>query len=140
MNASEITRNLKTRLIFWALGAVLGLNQAWSSRLDADDNTVTYLDIGNNFFHGHPSAIINGFWSPVYSLLFGLTTTVFKPSLYWEYAATHLLLFAIFLFTMVSFDYFLRQLMQFRNDFVVEKENSFTPDWVWITIGYTGNY
>jgi hypothetical protein len=27
--------------------------------------------------------------------------------------------------------------MQFRNDFVVEKENSFTPDWVWITIGYT---
>jgi hypothetical protein len=137
MNASEITRNLKTRLIFWALGAVLGLNQAWSSRLDADDNTVTYLDIGNNFFHGHPSAIINGFWSPVYSLLFGLTTTLFKPSLYWEYPATHLLLFAIFLFTMASFDYFLRQLMQFRNDFVVEKENSFTPDWVWITIGYT---
>lgn len=130
-------QNFKTRLFFWVLGAALAFGQAWTSRLDADDNTVTYLDIGNNFFHGHHAAIINGFWSPVYSLLFGLTTALFKPSLYWEYPATHFLLLAIFLFTMACFDYFLCELLQFRKDFVAGKENCSPPDWVWVTIGYS---
>jgi len=137
MTASETAWNLKTRLAFWAVGAVLGFSQAWTFRLDADDNTITYLDIGNYFFHGHYSAIVNGFWSPMYSLLFGLTMTVFRPSLYWEYPAVHLILFAVFLFTMACFDYFLRQLMQFRADFEPEDKISSTPDCVWLTIGYT---
>jgi hypothetical protein len=135
--ASVATRALKTRLVFWVLGAALGFSQAWIPRLDADDNTVTYLDIGNYFFHGHYLSVVNGFWSPLYSLLFGLTIAVFKPSLYWEYPVTHLLLFAIFLFTMAGFDYFLLQAIEFRADFEKEQGGSSTPDWVWISIGYT---
>jgi hypothetical protein len=134
---SLTTRALKTRLVFWMLGAALGFSQAWISRLDADDNTVTYLDIGNYFFHGHYSAIINGFWSPLYSLLFGITMAVFKPSMYWEYPVTHLLLFAVFLFTMAGFDYFLVQAMEFRSDLEQEQEFPSVPDWVWVVIGYT---
>ena len=137
MTSSETVHNLRIRIVFWAIGAALGFSQAWSFRLDADDNTVTYLDIGSYFFHGHPSAIINGFWSPLYSFLFGLTITLFKPSLYWEYPVVHLLLFAIFLFTMACFDHFLAQSTQLRADFDLEKKNSSAPDWVWITIGYT---
>jgi hypothetical protein len=137
MTASEPPHNFQIRMLFWALGAGLGFSQAWPFRLDADDNTVTYLDIGNYFFQGHHSAIINGFWSPLYSFLFGLTVTVFKPSLYWEYPAVHLLLFAIFLFTMACFDYFLAQSMQLRANFDLESNNSSVPDWAWITIGYT---
>lgn len=131
------TRALKVRLVFWMLGAALGFSQTWIPRFDADDNTVTYLDIGNYFFHGHYSAIINGFWSPLYSLLFGLTMAIFKPSLYWEYPTTHLLLFAIFLFTMAGFDYFLVQAMEFRSDLEQEQGFPSTPGWVWIVIGYT---
>lgn len=137
MNASDTTRNLRIRLTFWALGAVLGFSQAWVSRLDADDNTVTYLDIGRYFFQGHHSAIINGFWSPLYSFLFGLTIAVFKPSFYMEYPMVHIILFIIFLFTMTCFDYFLRQLIQFRAGLELEKESYSEPAWVWITIGYT---
>ena len=137
MTTPETARNFRIRLIFWALGSALGFSQAWAFRLDADDNTVTYLDIGSYFFHGHHSAIINGFWSPLYSFLFGLTIAVFKPSIYWEYPAVHLLVFAIFLFTMAAFDYFLAQSMQLRTDFDPENKNSSAPDWVWITIGYT---
>jgi hypothetical protein len=137
MTASETAHNLKFRMVFWALGSALGFSQAWAFRLDADDNTVTYLDIGSYFFHGHHSAIINGFWSPLYSFLFGLTIAVFKPSMYWEYPAVHLLVFAIFLFTMASFDYFLVQSMQLRSDLDLEKQTPPAPDWVWITIGYT---
>lgn len=135
--ASLATRALKTRLVFWVLGAALGFSQAWIPRLDADDNTVAYLDIGNYFFHGHYPAIVNGFWSPLYSLLFGLTIAVFKPSLYWEYPVTHLLLFAIFLFTMAGFDYFLVQAMEFRSDLEQQRNFPSAPDWVWIVIGYT---
>ena len=69
MTAAVTTLNFRIRLTFWALGAVLGFSQAWTSRLNALDNTVSYLDMGGYFFHGHHSAIINGFWNPLYALL-----------------------------------------------------------------------
>jgi hypothetical protein len=137
MTAAVTTLNFRIRLTFWALGAVLGFSQAWTSRLNVLDNTVSYLDMGAYFFHGHHWAIINGFWSPLYALLFGLTIAVFKPSLYWEYPTVHLLVFIIFLFAMTCFDYFLRRSMQLRSDFDPEKGGSSELDWVWITIGYT---
>ena len=137
MAVTETTLNFRIRLTFWALGAVLGFSQAWTSRLDAEDNTVSYLEMGGYFFHGHHWAIINGFWSPLYALLLSLPVAVFKPSLYWEYPTVHLVVFIIFLFTMTCFDYFLRQLMQFRSDFDPEKKGSSELDWVWIAIGYT---
>jgi hypothetical protein len=137
MIAARPTLNFKIRSIFWALGAVLGFSQAWTSRFDAVDYTVSYLDMGSYFFHGHPWAIINGFWSPLYALLYGLMIVVFKPSLYWEYPTVHLLVFIIFLCTMTCFDYFLRQAMQLRSDYEPEKNGSSELDWVWITLGYT---
>ena len=137
MRTTETTLNLRIRLAFCAVGAALGFSQAWASRFDAADNTVSYLDMGSYFFHGHHSAIINGFWSPLYAFLVGLAIEVFRPTLYWEYPAVHLLAFMIFLFTMACFDYFLRHAMQLRSDFDPEKKDSSKLDWVWITIGYT---
>jgi hypothetical protein len=136
MNATENILNFRLRLSFWAFGALLGFSQAWTSRLDALDHTVSYLDMGSYFFHGHHSSIINGFWSPLYALLLSLPVTVLKPSMYWEYPTVHLIVFLIFLFTMGCFDYFLRQLAQFRSDCESQTNNS-ELDWVWITIGYT---
>jgi hypothetical protein len=137
MSTTETTLNHRIRLAFWALGAVLGFSQAWPSRFDAADNTVSYLDMGRYFFHGHYSAIINGFWSPLYAFLIGLTIEVLRPTLYWEYPAVHLLIFIIFLFTMACFEYFLRGAMKLRSDFDPEKKDVSELDWVWITIGYT---
>lgn len=137
MTAMESIRNFRIRLAFWALGAALGFSQAWASRLDADDNTIAYLDMGSYFFHGHYSGLINGFWSPLYAFLLSLPVAVFRPSLYWEYPTVHLFIFVIFLFTMACFDYFLRQMIQLRSDFDPEKSSSSELDWVWITIGYT---
>jgi hypothetical protein len=136
MTECEATHDFRIRLAFWVLGASLGFSQAWISRLDADDNAVAYLDIGRYFFHGHYSAIINGFWSPLYSFLCGLTIAVFRPSMYWEYPAMHGLVFVIFLFTMPCFDYFLRQLVKFRADVEREREYPSESGWVWVTLGY----
>ena len=137
MNATKITSHFRFRLAFWILGAVLGFAQSWSSRLEARGDTISYLDMGSYFFHGHYGAIINGFWGPLYPLLFGVTVAVLKPSLYWEYPVIHLVVFLVFLFTMTCFDYFLRQSMQLRSDFDPEKKDASELDWVWITIGYT---
>jgi len=45
MTAVETALNYRVRLAFWALGAVLGFSQAWTSRLDAADNTISYLEM-----------------------------------------------------------------------------------------------
>jgi hypothetical protein len=129
MITTDTSRNFRIRLAFWVLGAALSFSQAWISRLDADDNTVAYLDIGRNFFHGNHSAFINGFWSPLYSLLLSLPITVFKPAMYWEYPIVHLVVFLCFLFTMACFDYFLRQSMRLRSDLDPEKRSSSELDW-----------
>jgi hypothetical protein len=131
------TLNFRIRSGFWVLGAVLGFSQAWTSRLHVASNAVAYLDMGSYFFHGHPGAIVNGFWSPLYALLFGSAIAVFKPSLYWEYPTIHLLLFIIFLFAMACFDYFLRQAIELRSDFNREEAGSSEWDWAWITMGYS---
>ena len=137
MTVTATTLNFRIRLSFWALGAVLGFSQAWTSRLQVEDNTVSYLDMGSAFFHGHYWSIVNGFWGPFYAFLLGLTVAVLRPSLYWEYPTVHLIVFVIFLFTMTSFDYFLRQVMQFGYEGGPEKTKSREQDWAWITIGYT---
>lgn len=137
MTECETTNNFRIRLAFWVLGASLAFSQAWISRLDADDNAVAYLDIGRYFFHGHYSAIINGFWSPLYSFLCGLTMAVFRPSMQWEYPTLHGIVFVIFLFTMACFDYFLKELVQFRADVERERESPSNTRWECVTIGYT---
>jgi hypothetical protein len=129
--------NVRIRSALWILGAVLGLSQAWAARLHVASNAVSYLDMGAYFFHGHPAAIVNEFWSPMYAFLFGLTIALLRPSLYWEYPAVHLLLYIIFLFTMTCFDYFLGKLIEQRSDSGSESKNSSEQDWARITIGYT---
>ncbi len=129
------TFHFRIRMTFWALGAVLGLAQAWKSRFDLVNDTISYLDMGDYFFHGHPAAIINGIWSPLYALLLGATLAIFKPSLYREYSAVHLLLFILFLFSIVCFDFFLCQLHHFRGSSSSENSGS-SFDWPWIVIAY----
>jgi len=122
-------------MAFWTLGIFLGLAQAWISRCVIVNDTISYLDMGDYFFHGHPAAIINGIWSPLYAFLLGATLAIFKPSLYVEYPLIHLLLFFIFLFTLACFDFFLRQLARLGGG--TSSENSVPQaDWPWIAIAY----
>jgi len=130
------TLNFRMRMVFWALGTVLGLAQAWKSRLGLVNDTISYLDMGDYFFHGKPAAIINGIWSPLYAFLLGATLAIFKPSPYREYPSIHLLLFCIFLFSMVCFDFFLRQSHLLRGGSPPENRSG-SLDWPWIVIAYT---
>jgi hypothetical protein len=127
---------IRIRLFFWILGASLALSQAWLSRLDMVNDTISYLDMGEHFFRGHPWSIINGLWSPLYAVCLGFLLFIFKPSLYWEYPLVHLFLFFVFLLTMACFDYFLGQLNKLRSLSGAIGEDSGLAS-VWIAIGYT---
>jgi hypothetical protein len=131
----EIQPETKTRLLFWCLAMLFGGSQAWSARATVANDTVSYLDMGHYLLHGHWSQVINGLWNPLYACLLGLTISLFRPSPYREYPLVHVLLFFIFLFALASFDFFLRELILFRQEHESTKELS-APIWVWLTIGY----
>jgi hypothetical protein len=110
--------------------------QAWTARATMSCDTISYLDMGDYVRHGHFSQVINGLWNPLYACLLGLTMALFRPSPYREYPLVHALLFFIFLFAFASFDFFLRELILFRQQRESTNELS-VPMWVWLTIGYS---
>lgn len=124
-------------IFFWCAAVFLGLLQAWSSRI-----TVAYLDIipfvdmANYILKGEWSMVINGTSNPLFAGLLALTMAAFKPSVYWQYPTVHLLLFFIFLFSLWSFDFFLRQMILLHRQ-QNSAEQLHVPEWILMTIGYT---
>ena len=126
----------RTRRFFLALAVSLGFLQAWASRMDLVSDTVSYLDIGDGLWRGHWSMLVNGIWGPFFAAILGVVVGLFRPSPYWEFPLVHLVMFAIFLFALWGFDFFLRELISLRRQNESDHEFSL-PAWVWLTIGYT---
>jgi hypothetical protein len=129
------------RLFFWLLALLLGFLQASTYRFDfSSDDIIAYLDIGEAYLKGDWNAAINGYWSPFYSWILGLVFAIFKPSSYWEIFWVKLVNLLIFFLAILSFDFFLRQLIIFyernisKNPF---KRIAIAPEWTWIVLGYT---
>ena len=133
---TENSSIVRIRRLFWLLSVLLGFLQAWASRMTLVSDTVSYLDIGDCIWRGQWSAAVNGLWSPLFSTVLGVVLGLFRPSPYWEYPLVHLIMFAIFVFALWGFDFFLRELILFRLENESGEEFSI-PAWVWLTIGYT---
>jgi hypothetical protein len=106
----------------WLVAIVLGFLQAWGRRHNSNDGLaymgadgISYLDIGDAYWRGDWQAAINAMWSPFYSWLTGLTLRLLQPSPYWEFTVVQLLNFAIYLFALLAFAFFLRELKRFRD-------------------------
>jgi hypothetical protein len=132
----KLTSGSITRICFWCAAALLGFSQAWSSRMTLTNDTISFLDMGDYLVKGEWSAVINGYWNPLFAGLLGLTMAILKPSAYWEYPVVHFLLFFIFLFALGCFDFFLRQMMLYRRE-QNSSDELCVPDWMWMTIAYT---
>jgi hypothetical protein len=128
--------NTRIRRLYWAAGIMLGLLQAWTSRMTIVDDTVNFLDMGDHIWRGHWSMAVNGMWNPLYAAILGVMNGVLRPSAYWEYPLVHLVLFFIFLFTLWCFDSLLLELISLRQSRESTEELSI-PVWVWLIIGYT---
>jgi hypothetical protein len=121
------------RGLFWGMAILLGFLQAWASRMDMVNDTISYLDMGDYIFAGQWSKAITGIWNPLYACFLGLTLHIFRPSPYWEYPVVHLLLFAIFLVAAGCFNFFLREMILFHRR---QNDGASAPIWVYLTAGY----
>jgi hypothetical protein len=83
--------------------------QSLASRFYIEPDGVNYLDSARAYLHHDWSLALNGWWSPLYSWLLALSLFIFRPSPRMESTLLHLLNFAIFVVTLLSFEFFLSQ-------------------------------
>lgn len=132
----KLNRDEVVRILFWALAIYLGFSQAWSSRMNLVNDTVSFLDLGDFMFSGQWKMAVNGYWNPLYAFLLGLVNFTFKPSPYWEYPLVHLLLLFVFILALWCFDFFLQEMLLVRCQ-SEQADELHVPVWAWMTIGYT---
>lgn len=96
---------------FRGLIAVCALVDCWYARFQNNPDGVSYMDMGDLYWRGNWHAALNSYWSPLYGWLTGLTLRLTKPAMQWEYPAIHLMNFAIFLATLICFEFFWRELL-----------------------------
>ena len=93
---------------------VIGLAavQTWGSRDSMVADGISYLEIGEHYFAGDWSGALNGYWSPLYSIVLGFFSSVLDPSPRWEFTVLHLANFAVFLAAMAGFEFFYRNALR----------------------------
>ncbi len=72
-------------------------------------DTVSYLDMGDYFFAGDGRAILNGLWSPLFPFIHGLTRWIIQPTMRWEPLLFQLTNFAVYVSTVLAFQFFWSQ-------------------------------
>jgi hypothetical protein len=106
----------------------MALYRAWIYRFTLVNDTVSYLDMGDQFYAGHPSAIVNGTWGPLYAFLLASWLRLLHVSPQYEYPAIHALLLVVFFACTACFDLFLRELIAFAERRSGETDESSNRD------------
>src|SRR5678815_2639310 len=133
------SKNVSLRAFFWAAALILGACQAWIGRLTVAEDGLSYIEIGEAYFRGDWKHAINGYWSPFYSWVLGFVLYVIHPSRLLESTTVHIANFLIFIVSIFAFDYFLQQLLRYKNEIAnrLRKEKLSTlSDRAWIVLGY----
>ncbi|MBZ5683886.1 MAG: hypothetical protein LAP86_02520 [Acidobacteriia bacterium] len=86
---------------------LLGLLHAWMSRYAMNPDGMSYLDLGDSFFHRDWAHAVNAWWSPLYPWVVGNVCGILKPSMKWEFPLVHAVNFGIFLVALLAFRYLL---------------------------------
>jgi hypothetical protein len=122
------------RIFFWCVLLVLGLLNVWARRNDVSPDSISYIEIAWATARGGLHQIVNAYWSPLYPFLLSLVFRYFHPAVQWEFAAVHLLNFAVYVASLASFELFLRELILQRQTASESPEKSLlvSPRSVWI--------
>lgn len=127
--------------IFGLAALLLGLLQILAHPYSlATDDAIAYLDIGDSYLRGEWKSAINGYWSPFYSWLLGLTMAVLRPSAYWEFFSVKIANFLIYIFAIFCYRFFLNELIYYYKKRVDDSSPQTCyriPEWVWLVSGYT---
>jgi hypothetical protein len=109
---SDHPRYVGLRVLCWAVALALGAAQAWATRFTMNPDGVSYLDIGDAYWHHDWHNAVNAYWSPLYSWILGFFINVLKPTPYWEYPFVHLVNFVIYAAALGCFDLLLSRLLE----------------------------
>ena len=120
----------RIRVWFWIFAIIAGASQVWVARDTIATDGISYLDMGDAAAHGNWRALVNGYWSPGYPAAVGLGLAAARPAPEHEFAVMHAVNFAIFLFALASFEFFLRSLMAMTGS-----EGGLAP-WLLQIVGY----
>src|SRR5580704_13168532 len=107
-------RPLENILLFTI--AAFGLVHAWIGRYSMNPDGVSYLDMGDALLRRDWPHAVNAYWSPLYGWMLGLAVGEIRPSPRWEFPLAHIVNFAIFLFALLCFRFFLHELIRFGHD------------------------
>jgi hypothetical protein len=123
------------RIFFWCVIAALGLLQAWAHRNGVSPDSISYIEIAWAAARSGLHQLVNGHWSPLYPFFLSLVFRTVHPIAQWEFAAAHLLNFALYLASLASFELFLKELIGVRESGGDSPENSSPvparPLWIW---------
>ncbi len=115
--------------------AALGGLQAIAARNSMNVDGMSYIDVARAYANGDWAGAINGYWSPLYSWLVAAVMLVLDPSPQHEFAAVHALNFCLFLFALVAFEFFLRELFITLESGQARRESK--PGRAWWALGYS---
>ena len=103
-------RYLRIALMAFAIG--IAFLYTWAGRYQMNPDGISYLDIADAYQNLDWNNAINAMWSPLYSWILAFVFFLFSPSPFWKFPLAHIVNFFIYLFALLSFDYFLRVLLE----------------------------
>lgn len=137
MREPNTLRRLERLLI--VVSVALAALEAWRWRHEIQPDGVSYLDAGEAFLRGDWKTAVTAYWSPLYSWLLGIGLRLLKPSPAWEFPAAHLVNLLIYLFALVCFRFFWRELYRLSRQRAeaADPKAAPLPEWAWLVLGYT---
>ncbi len=123
----------RRRVGLWLLVALAVAAQCWIYRDVMTPGGLSSIAVGEAIIRANWREAVNGWWSPLYGLLIGLVTEMFRPSAAVEFGFVRFTDFLIFAATIPCFEFFLRNLIRFnryRGNY--ERGELFRPIPVWV--------
>ena len=139
-NITEKKELTKIRIYSFIFAALLGFLHAWFARFSMTSDGMTYLDMADYFSKFDFKNAILASWCPLYPLILSIVFSVFRPSTYFEFPFMHFVDFFIYLFTFLSFDYFLQQFINYQKKLSQSfsgKNYLFVSDKATLLLGYS---
>jgi len=133
------SRRYATEAVLFALAVLIGLARVSAARHLINPDGISYLDLGDAYLRGDWSAAINGYWSPLSPVLFGLALKILRPSPALEFPMVHYVIFGIYIAALLCFRFFWKNLIHYhaaqRKDYD-SRGLAQLPEPVWIAFGY----
>ena len=130
------TDRIKSRLgaAFLALSIVLGLAQIFACRYQLNPDAMDYLDIARQISLGHWSAVANGYWGTLTSVVMA-PMFVLHPSAQWELPLAHFHGMLALLAAFFAFQWLLREFLRTLRERTGSADESL-PEWAFWLLGY----